>query len=291
MKLNRLSAMLLVVGCCHHVHATVPTSVRSVSYHCNGTTTGYTVTFPFLASTDLVATYTPEGASSPVVTLALGADYAVTGAGGSSGTLTLTTGAKCPNLHLLTIKRVVPVTQPATFVSKVIEHAFDRATMVSQQISSRQDTVESRQSSVETTQAAMTAELTSDTSRIGLLETTGVPGPWVWSSYAPGKPGAGARIFKAVAVRPVTLTAGLVDSAAQADTAPTTNAVLPIILTPAAGGPVQIGTLNFSAGNSTGSFSFSSSQAVAPLDCISITAPATQDATLAGIAVTFLGTR
>jgi hypothetical protein len=174
-KLNRLSAVLLVVGCCHQVQATVPTADRTVSYHCDGSTRPYTVTFPFLAASDLVATYTPEGATSPIVTLAMGVDYAVTGAGGSSGTLTLTSGAKCPAAHLLLISRVVPVTQPSSFVSKTIERAFDRATMISQQLSDASTGHETRITHLETLPELVGP--TGPTGPAGPTGETGATGP------------------------------------------------------------------------------------------------------------------
>jgi hypothetical protein len=119
--------------------ATVPTATSQVTYTCNGTTVAYTVTFKFLATGDLVVTKT-ETATGTVSSLTYATDYTVTGAGGTTGTVTLTAGSKCASGYTLTIKRTVAFTQGTAFSTqgsfnpKTHENAFDRLTMEAQQL-------------------------------------------------------------------------------------------------------------------------------------------------------------
>lgn len=121
--------------------ATVPTETSvSGPYTCSGTTGPYTVGFRFLDNAHLVVTkkLVATGAES---TLALTADYSVSGAGSSTGgTITLVAGSRCGAGYTLTVKLVVPITQTTAFSTqggfspKAIENALDRATMIAQRI-------------------------------------------------------------------------------------------------------------------------------------------------------------
>jgi len=121
---------------------TVSTSVyKAGPYAGSGTTGPFTVTFRFLANSHLRVIKTSTTGSE--TTLNLGVDYSVTGAGGASGTVTLTspllTGEK------LTIVRNVPLTQETDYVfddsfpSESHEQALDKLTMITQQLAEEVD--------------------------------------------------------------------------------------------------------------------------------------------------------
>lgn len=121
---------------------TVSTSIyKAGPYAGSGTTGPFTVTFRFLANSHLRVIKTSTTGSE--TTLNLGVDYSVTGAGGASGTVTLTspllTGDK------LTIVRNVPLTQETDYVfddsfpSESHEQALDKLTMITQQLAEEVD--------------------------------------------------------------------------------------------------------------------------------------------------------
>jgi hypothetical protein len=121
---------------------TVSTSVyKAGPYAGSGTTGPFTVTFRFLANSHLRVIKTSTTGSE--TTLNLGVDYSVTGAGGASGTVTLTspllTGEK------LTIVRNVPLTQETDYVfddsfqAESHEQALDKLTMITQQLAEEVD--------------------------------------------------------------------------------------------------------------------------------------------------------
>jgi hypothetical protein len=121
---------------------TVSTSVyKAGPYAGSGTTGPFTVTFRFLANSHLRVIKTSTTGSE--TTLNLGVDYSVTGAGGASGTVTLTspllTGER------LTIVRNVPLTQETDYVAndsfpaESHEQALDKLTMITQQLAEEVD--------------------------------------------------------------------------------------------------------------------------------------------------------
>ena len=121
---------------------TVSTSVyKAGPYAGSGTTGPFTVNFRFLANSHLRVIKTSTTGSE--ATLTLGVDYSVTGAGGASGTVTLTspllTGEK------LTIVRNVPLTQETDYVvddsfpAESHEQALDKLTMIAQQLAEEVD--------------------------------------------------------------------------------------------------------------------------------------------------------
>jgi len=87
-------------------------------------------------------------------------------------------------------------------------------------------------------------------------------------------------------VRAFTLPENLAGSRGHAGTAPTAQADLDLRRNGA-----SIGSVTFAAGVQTASFSLAGGAAFAPGDRLELIAPATQDATLAGLALTFLGNR
>lgn len=121
---------------------TVSTSVyKAGPYAGSGTTGPFTVNFRFLANSHLRVIKTSTTGSE--ATLTLGVDYSVIGAGGASGTVTLTspllTGEK------LTIVRNVPLTQETDYVfddsfpAESHEQALDKLTMIAQQLAEEVD--------------------------------------------------------------------------------------------------------------------------------------------------------
>lgn len=115
---------------------TVSTDIsRSGPYAGAGTTGPFTVNFRFLANSHLQVIRTASGVDT---TLVLDTDYTVSGAGGSSGTVTLATALAVG--QSLTIIRDVPFTQLADYVAgdsfpaQSHEDALDLLVMQTQQL-------------------------------------------------------------------------------------------------------------------------------------------------------------
>lgn len=116
---------------------TVPTSTaKSGPYAGSGTTGPFTVGFRFLENSHLQVIRTSS--TGVDTTLTLSTDYTVSGAGGSSGTVTLVTALAVG--QKLTIIRNVPFTQDADYVqndafpAESHERALDKLTMQTQQL-------------------------------------------------------------------------------------------------------------------------------------------------------------
>lgn len=114
---------------------TVSSTTSRVSYAGNGSTTAFTAPFPFLANADLVVIRVTNGVET---TLVLSTDYTVTGAGGTSGTVTCTVAPASGST--LVIYRDPAVTQLVDyqpndpFPANTHETALDRLTMISQRL-------------------------------------------------------------------------------------------------------------------------------------------------------------
>lgn len=116
---------------------TVSTTASSAGpYACNGSTTEFPVNFPFLENDDLVVYLIDSTGAS--TTLTIDTHYTVTGAGGSSGTVT--TVATYASGYTILIDRVVDLLQEtdlenqATYYPEVLEDALDKLTMIAQQL-------------------------------------------------------------------------------------------------------------------------------------------------------------
>jgi len=116
---------------------TVPTSTaKSGPYAGSGTTGPFTVGFRFLENSHLQVIRTSS--TGVDTTLTLTTDYTVSGAGGSSGTVTLVTALAVG--QKLTIIRNVPFTQDADYVqndafpAESHERSLDKLTMQTQQL-------------------------------------------------------------------------------------------------------------------------------------------------------------
>jgi hypothetical protein len=114
-----------------------PRSAPATLYIGNGAVDAYDFTFRIFDDADLVVL--TRDADGVEVTLALGADYTVAGAGSyDGGTITLVDGALASG-YTITIKRVLDLTQETSlqnqsaFYAKVHEDEFDRLVMVDQQ--------------------------------------------------------------------------------------------------------------------------------------------------------------
>jgi hypothetical protein len=119
---------------------TVATDVVGVTYSGNGATTDFSVPFPFLANAHIVVTRTLAAIETE---LTEGVDYTLTGAGSPSGTVSMLVA---PALGTgLVVQRVVPFTQETVFTSQgtfsatLHERAFDKVTMLAQQLQHSQD--------------------------------------------------------------------------------------------------------------------------------------------------------
>jgi hypothetical protein len=126
--------LLLALLAASSARAAVP-SVTSSSgpYACNGSTKAFVIGFPYQASSWIVV-QRRDLATGTVATLVQGGDYTVAPGAGSSGTVTLVSGVRCPTGSTLTIKRATPRTQPTSLPSsgptnpKAIETMVDRTT-------------------------------------------------------------------------------------------------------------------------------------------------------------------
>lgn len=119
---------------------TVVSNQASASYAANGSSTSYTIPFPYIDPNDIVVTVTaPNGA---VTTLVLGTDYTVSPTQAhSTGTLKLTAASNAPAGTTLKIARTVALTQTTSLrqalpypFGATIENALDKLTMGEQQI-------------------------------------------------------------------------------------------------------------------------------------------------------------
>lgn len=113
--------------------STVTNVNTSSSYACDGVQTVYSVGFPYGATSEIVVTSTTP--ANVATTLNIVTDYTLSLASTQSiATLTLTAGAKCPNLSTLRIGRVTPLTQPVNlrtqgpYRPETQEAMFDRLT-------------------------------------------------------------------------------------------------------------------------------------------------------------------
>lgn len=119
---------------------TVSTEIDSEEYTGNGITTTFPYRFRILQSSNMVVTRIDL--TDVETTLALGTDYTITGAGGYAGG-NIILSSPLPNGYGLTLVRDLPITQETdlrnqgTFFAEVHEDAFDKLTMLIQQVFSR----------------------------------------------------------------------------------------------------------------------------------------------------------
>lgn len=106
------------------------------------------------------------------------------------------------------------------------------------------------------------------------------------SLFVSGKPSAGARVHHFVFPRAVSLPAGLVGSVARAAIAPAAAASFALRRNGSA-----IGSISFAAGQATATFVLAGGAGFVSGDRLEVMAPAVQDATLADIAVSLVGSR
>lgn len=148
MKRLFLISLLLFFSVVPVSHATVTTGTRTVTYSPTSATSLFAVPFPFLAKSHLQVVRTVE-ATGADTTLTLNSDYSVSlpTAGNLNGSVTLS--VPIGSAFTLTITRVVPVTQEVAFSSQGtynaqrVEDAFDKLTMILQQLQAVAGTGES----------------------------------------------------------------------------------------------------------------------------------------------------
>ena len=110
--------------------------------------------------------------------------------------------------------------------------------------------------------------------------------PFDIALYFPGQPEAAERLLKLEVARGFSLPADLAGSRGHADTAATAEAVCTILKN-----GVAVGSITFAAGSPDAAFSLAGGLTLVPGDRLELVAPATQDTTLAGLALTLIGTR
>lgn len=115
---------------------TVNTTTNRTSYAGNGTTTAFAVNFPFLANADLVVLLVTDATGAQTVQT-LNTNYTVTGAGGTSGTVTMTvapvTGTTLVIYRDPALTQLVhPVQNDPLPVDTALEQPLDRLTMITQ---------------------------------------------------------------------------------------------------------------------------------------------------------------
>jgi hypothetical protein len=115
---------------------------------------------------------------------------------------------------------------------------------------------------------------------------TGGAAPFDIAVYFPGQPEAAERLLKLEVARGFNLPADLAGSRGHADTAATALAELAILQN-----GVSVGSITFAAASQDAAFTLVGGLALVPGDRLELVAPATQDATLAGLALTLIGTR
>ena len=115
---------------------------------------------------------------------------------------------------------------------------------------------------------------------------TGGAAPFDIAVFFPGQPEAAERLLKLEVARGFSLPTDLAGSRGHADTAATAEAVCTLLKNGAAAG-----TITVAAGSQDAAFALAGGLALIPGDRFELVAPATQDATLAGLALTLIGTR
>jgi hypothetical protein len=110
--------------------------------------------------------------------------------------------------------------------------------------------------------------------------------PYDLALFSPGKPAVSALLMRFVFNRSVNTVINLVGSVASAGVAATVSTVLSI-----AKNGTAIGTITFAASGTVGMFNVAAAQSFVSGDVLTVTAPATQDGTLADVSVTIGGTR
>lgn len=106
------------------------------------------------------------------------------------------------------------------------------------------------------------------------------------NAYLPGVPAASATMLYVVATLSVNFPVSLTGSYGRAEVAATASTVFTIRKNGA-----SVGTATFAAGATSATFSVASTVSLAAGDTLSITAPASTDATLAGVSFALAGTR
>ena len=110
-------------------------------------------------------------------------------------------------------------------------------------------------------------------------------------SFYSGNPVANAKLLEGITPQAATFPVGLTGSYAYCDTAPTGSVTLTINKVTSAGSVTALGSINFSAGATTGTFTFSGAVTTAAGDRIQVLAPATPDVSFADVSLALVATR
>lgn len=135
-KRNLCAAVVAAVALSWPAYATVTGTTTSTTYTCTGAVSIFTVPFPYLAASQVIATQTTAAGVAATVTGTVKPSAAPT-----TGTITLPVA--CPAGSTLTLSRSVPLTQPTSFRTgsysgPVHEQAFDRLEMQIQQLNAKE---------------------------------------------------------------------------------------------------------------------------------------------------------
>lgn len=109
-------------------------------------------------------------------------------------------------------------------------------------------------------------------------------------SYFPGPPSASAVMMQAVTAHPTTFPIGLSGSYGYCGTAPA-GSVSCTVKRISGGSTTTIGSVNFAAGATSATFSFTSAVTTSAGDVIQVFAPSTADSTFANVSLALVGTR
>jgi hypothetical protein len=143
--------LVLAVACAAPALAAVSSTVSSITYVGNGSTTAFPTAFQFFSASDLVVKATPSGGSQS--TLVLGVGYTVTGGNDAAGTVNITPAPAAGTT--ITIARSTPTTQPTAlpsqgpFLPTSIEQMVDRAVFGLQETKSTTSSLDARVSTIE----------------------------------------------------------------------------------------------------------------------------------------------
>ena len=125
---------------------TVSSTTNRKSYAGDGVTTSFATSPVVFVDTSDLTVYVVTDSTGAVATLVENTDYTVTGGSGSTGTVDTSAGYGAPAVgETLLIVRNVPLTQATDLVNndasdaEVVESAFDKVTMLAQQLSTKID--------------------------------------------------------------------------------------------------------------------------------------------------------
>jgi hypothetical protein len=178
------------------------------------------------------------------------------------------------------------LTSPSTVIVPDRSHVF---TVKNSTSGAQALTVKTASGAGVTVPAGATQTLYCDGTDVFLVGAAAAPvtAPYDIGMFFPGKPVAGATMFRVPLARMVVFSDDFAGSQAKCATAASVSAVFTVKRNDTA-----IGTITFAAGSLVGTFATSGiDEMFLATDLLTIIAPAAQDVTLANVGITFAGTR